>query len=93
MLNGRREIGWSFRRGPGSALGLTIPVVAYLAIVVPDFLDQFEEAETARRIKTRLDELLAIGLVDDIATERLAFGPLMPPVIGGGAFGWLLFKP
>jgi hypothetical protein len=25
--------------------------------------------------------------------ERLAFGPVMPQVIGGGAFGWLLFKP
>jgi len=75
------------------ALGLSIPILAYLASVVPYFLDQlknWQELGDARPAWTYFWPLAWTIILDP---ERLAFGPVMPQVIGGGAFGWLLFKP
>jgi hypothetical protein len=75
------------------ALGLTIPMVAYLAIVVPDFLDQFEKWQLLGDLRPAWTNFWPLAWGTILEPERLAFGPLMPPVIGGGAFGWLLFRP
>ena len=75
------------------ALGLSIPFVAYVVSVVPYFLDQLKNWQQfgGHRPAWTYFWPLAWHVIFD--PERFALGPMMPPVIGGGAFGWLLFKP
>ena len=63
------------------ALGLTIPLLAHLASLVPDVLWQLE-VFSIWQIAWRL-----------LKREMIVFNSLMPTMIGGAAFGWLLFKP
>ena len=74
-------------------LGLTIPMVAYLASVVPFFLDQLKNWQQLGDHRPAWTYFWPLAWSTILNPETLAFGPVMPPVIGGGAFGWLLFRP
>jgi hypothetical protein len=67
-----------------SALGLTIPLLVYLAFMVADILQSGYE-----KAGQNFWERAWLGL----NPEMLVFSSLMPTMIGGAAFGWLLFKP
>lgn len=64
------------------ALGFTIPLVAQLASAIPDRLWQLQYGFSIWHITSTI-----------LNTEAIVFGALMPTMIGGWAFGWLLFEP
>jgi hypothetical protein len=75
------------------ALGLTIPMVAYLAIVMPDFLDQLQNWQMMGDLRPAWTNFWPLAWSTILDPEMLAFGLMMPTMIGGAAFGWLLFEP
>ena len=64
------------------ALGFTIPLVAQLASAMADRLWQLQYGFSIWQITATI-----------LDAEAIVFGALMPAMIAGGAFGWLLFEP